>query len=100
MTAAESPTRLRRGVSVFLGDALESRGRTGKGTANSGSNLFVGDLEGARVGEEGGPGNEIDVNEAFGETDVNVRVSAEILVGVVRRGRSASGIGGTQGTSE
>lgn len=41
------------------------------------------------------PGDEIE-DEVFGEPDANERVRAEILVDVVRSGRLARGIGGTE----
>ena len=55
--------------------------------------ILVGDLD--DFGSERKAGNEGDEVELLGEADASVRVNAEVLVGMARRGRSASGMGGT-----
>ena len=67
----------------------------GSGTVRSRSTFLVGDLDGNLLGEDGGPGNESNDRDALGEAEAKVLVRDEILVGMMRRGRSASGIWGT-----
>lgn len=104
MCGAKRSVRLWRGVSGNIADDLvgdfEAKERTEHGTAKSRSTFFVGDLEGDLLGEEGGPGNEKDGMDALGEAEAKVLVRDETLMGMTRRGRSASGICGMGDTSE